>query len=593
MEDRLSLFASLRLCVIYICLALHLYASVAAAQDNTLNVVFEKPAGRSTVVGAFRARGILYASLTDLVQVFGVTSYTNPTTAKMEVKAGGYRVKVTAGSPFLVVADQAQRQTVYQLPVNVLYAANAFFIPVYPSLQYFHVLFDKSGRFDPATGTLYIGTPPPPTAFDIPSLVLEPKANGMLIRITSQKKIDDVESWLRPDGWYYVTLADVHADVRTINATRSSGIVKNVVAFQSPTSVQLTFKLEGKIAAAEILRDDHSNDLLLSIRTSDLVQKPTILPETKSGTTAGKKEIRPPEKMQEIAVDQTPVTAPDETKEESVPKHRPETTPGEKKESVTEKKPAAIPPADLSSQKKRWELDVIVIDPGHGGKDPGAIGVTGVKEKNVTLGIARQLGRLIEGDRSGLRGVKTVFTRSTDVFVPLYRRGQIANESGGKLFISIHCNSMAKRPNPRRGFEVYLLRPGRTEEAIAIAEQENAVIQLEEGYEERYQELTDENFILVTMAQSAYVRSSERLADLTQKQLAAIEGLQNQGVKQAGFYVLVGASMPNILVETAFLSNREDEKFLNSTSGQKKIAEGLYRAIRKYKAEYEKLLADE
>jgi N-acetylmuramoyl-L-alanine amidase len=189
--------------------------------------------------------------------------------------------------------------------------------------------------------------------------------------------------------------------------------------------------------------------------------------------------------------------------------------------------------------------------------------------------------------------VKVVFTRSTDTFVPLYRRGQIANESGGKLFVSIHGNATPRKPSPQRGFEVYLLRPGKTEDAIAIAERENAVIELEEGYEDRYQELTDENFILVTMAQSAYMRSSERLAELVQKQMANVAGLHNNGVKQAGFYVLVGAAMPNILVETGFLSNREDEKFLKSTTGQQKVAEALYRAIRKYKTEYEKLLANE
>jgi N-acetylmuramoyl-L-alanine amidase len=219
--------------------------------------------------------------------------------------------------------------------------------------------------------------------------------------------------------------------------------------------------------------------------------------------------------------------------------------------------------------------------------------VTGVKEKDITLGVARRLGQLIHADRSDLREVRVVFTRTTDTFVPLYSRGQIANEAGGKLFVSIHCNSTARKPNPQRGFEVYLLRPGRTEEAINIAERENAVIQLEEGYEERYKQLTDENFILVTMAQSAYMRSSELLAGLVQKQMASVAGLLNHGVKQAGFYVLVGAAMPNVLVETAYLSNREDEKFLKSAAGQKKVAEALFRAIRKYKVEYEKLLANE
>ncbi|MGQ9644587.1 MAG: N-acetylmuramoyl-L-alanine amidase family protein [Ignavibacterium sp.] len=157
---------------------------------------------------------------------------------------------------------------------------------------------------------------------------------------------------------------------------------------------------------------------------------------------------------------------------------------------------------DKSLKKEKWEFDVIVIDPGHGGKDAGAIGVNGVKEKDVNLGIALELGKLIQNE---MKDVKVVFTRKDDTFIDLYKRGKIANEHNGKLFISIHCNSTPKKPTDANGFEVYLLRPGRTKEAIAIAEFENSVIQYEEN-PQRYQKLTDENFILVSMAQSAYMR---------------------------------------------------------------------------------------
>ena len=244
----------------------------------------------------------------------------------------------------------------------------------------------------------------------------------------------------------------------------------------------------------------------------------------------------------------------------------------------------------MAERRKRWDLDVIVIDPGHGGKDPGTIGVTGLKEKDVALSVGLKLGALL---RKNMPEVKVVYTRSTDVFIPLYRRGQIANEAGGKLFISIHCNSTLRKPSPTRGTEVYLLRPNRSEEAIAIAEQENAVITLEEGYENRYQELTDENFILVTMAQTAYMRSSEILAEQVHREMSKVPGLRGRGVRQAGFYVLVGAAMPNILVETAFVSNRDDEKILRGTTGQTRIAESLYQGIVRYKKEYEKLLRNE
>jgi N-acetylmuramoyl-L-alanine amidase len=276
--------------------------------------------------------------------------------------------------------------------------------------------------------------------------------------------------------------------------------------------------------------------------------------------------------------------------------------PGTKEPAANVAAPPAPPPSqpateqrtgtaepNLEATRKKWEMDVIVLDAGHGGKDWGAIGVTGAREKDVALGVTLKLGRLID---KNLTGVKVVYTRKDDRFVELDRRGQIANASGGKLFVSIHANSLKRKPSPTRGFEVYLLRPGRTAEAIAIAEQENSVIQYEEGYEERYKHLTDENFILQTMAQSAYMRSSELFADLAQQELQRLTGIPNHGVKQAGFYVLVGASMPNVLVETAYLSNQSDERFLKSQSGQQKCAEALFRAVKRYKEEYEKLLRE-
>ncbi|MEP0862248.1 MAG: N-acetylmuramoyl-L-alanine amidase [Ignavibacterium sp.] len=238
---------------------------------------------------------------------------------------------------------------------------------------------------------------------------------------------------------------------------------------------------------------------------------------------------------------------------------------------------------DKSPKKEKWEFDVIVIDPGHGGKDAGAIGVNGVKEKDVNLGIALELGKLIQ---SRMTDVKVVFTRKDDTFIDLYKRGKIANDKNGKLFISIHCNSTPKKPTDANGFEVYLLRPGRTKEAIAIAEFENSVIQYEEN-PQRYQKLTDENFILVSMAQSAYMRYSEKFAELLHNEFTKHPKIISRGVKQAGFYVLVGASMPNVLIETGFLSNPSDAKYLASKSGQKEMAAYIFEAIKKYRDHYE------
>lgn len=239
--------------------------------------------------------------------------------------------------------------------------------------------------------------------------------------------------------------------------------------------------------------------------------------------------------------------------------------------------------------KDKWDFNVIVIDAGHGGKDVGAVGINGVREKDVNLGVALKLGSLIE---QNMKDIKVVYTRSNDTFVELYKRGKIANENGGKLFISIHCNSTPKRPTDASGFEVYLLRPGRTQEAIQISSRENGVIQYEDN-PKRYEKLTDENFILVSMAHSSYMKYSEKFSDLLDKQFRNNLDYGSRGIKQAGFYVLVGASMPSVLIETGFLTNRKDAAYLKSDNGQSKIAESILNAIKKYKDYYQQFMLSE
>ncbi|GAB4286130.1 MAG: hypothetical protein Kow0098_00930 [Ignavibacteriaceae bacterium] len=244
-------------------------------------------------------------------------------------------------------------------------------------------------------------------------------------------------------------------------------------------------------------------------------------------------------------------------------------------------------PVDKNIEK--WNFDVIVIDAGHGGVDGGTVGVNGLLEKDVNLKIALKLGKLIEDN---MKDVKVVYTRKTDKAVDLHQRGKIANENDGKLFISIHCNSTNKKPSDANGFEVYLLRPGRTQEAIEIAERENSVIRYEEN-PERYQKLTDENFILVSMAHSSYMKYSEKLAEMLDKEFRSKSKLKTRGVKQAGFYVLVGASMPGVLIETGFISNPDDAAYLKSEKGQTEVAKSIFESIKKFRDYYEKQLDSE
>jgi len=234
---------------------------------------------------------------------------------------------------------------------------------------------------------------------------------------------------------------------------------------------------------------------------------------------------------------------------------------------------------ELEEEKRKWLIDKIVIDPGHGGKDPGAIGRNGTYEKHVVLAIARKLKQLIE-ERTN---IKVLMTREDDRFVGLDQRTEFANRNEAKLFISIHANS---NPSSRvNGVSTYFLGPENTEEAREVALLENSVIKYEK--DSKYADLTQENLILSTMAQNIYNTESEDMAAIVQHEISKRCRLIDRGVRQAGFYVLWGASMPNILVEVAFISNKYEEKKLRQSSFQEDVAEAIYESIKKFKKKYE------
>lgn len=235
----------------------------------------------------------------------------------------------------------------------------------------------------------------------------------------------------------------------------------------------------------------------------------------------------------------------------------------------------------LAEDRAKWKIDTIVIDAGHGGQDPGAIGRRHhTREKDMALSMAL----LLRDEVEKRTDIKVVMTRDKDVFIPLGQRTKIANKAGGKLFVSIHCNSSTStRPN---GHWTYFLSPVRTERAMKVALKENSVIRYEERRED-YPDLSEENFILLAMAQAQFVKESEDFATIIQRNMTKKTGLRDRGVDQAGFYVLIGASMPAVLVETAFLSNPKEENLLRDKSFRKKIASGICDAIIEFKKGHE------
>jgi N-acetylmuramoyl-L-alanine amidase len=225
-------------------------------------------------------------------------------------------------------------------------------------------------------------------------------------------------------------------------------------------------------------------------------------------------------------------------------------------------------------------LRVVVIDPGHGGMDPGAVS-GGVQEKDLVLDIALRLGKKI---RETYPEVKVIYTRDKDIFIPLYQRADIANRSKADLFISLHANYVST--TTVGGTETFTLGLHRSQENLEVARKENAVILLEDDYSANYEGFNpkeSESYIMFENMQSEYQEQSIDFAAKIQDQFSQNLRLNNRGVKQAGFLVLRRASMPSVLVEVGFISNPTERKFMLSEEGKSKITQSVFEAFKSYK----------
>ena len=230
------------------------------------------------------------------------------------------------------------------------------------------------------------------------------------------------------------------------------------------------------------------------------------------------------------------------------------------------------------------KVKTLVIDAGHGGIDPGALGIL-AKEKEITLAIALKLGKYIE---ENLPDVKVYYTRETDIFIPLYERADIANKNKADLFISIHANASPKKFI--YGAETYVMGGNKNESNFEIAKTENAVITLEKDHSTKYEGFdpnSTESYIIFSLMQRTHLNQSLNIAEKVQDQFREKARRIDRGVKQAGFLVLWRTGMPSILVETGYISHPDEEKFLISQNGQEFLASAIYRAFKEYKQEIE------
>lgn len=405
-------------------------------------------------------------------------------------------------------------EQIYQLPSEVLLHQKEYWAPLDAFLDILKMAYPARIEYERYLWKITIR----PTDYDVYAIEYDVKENGTLIRISSQKKFDTSGIALR-DKRLSITLMDARVNRQALLMTPALGAVRDLIIEELPHAVQLTFSLSQPVIEHTVWQEDNPSQIVISLVTSI------------------------------ISVEQTPDTS---------------FTAGEDINQLLER------------ERERWNIDCVVIDPGHGGKDPGALGLYGLMEKEIVLDIALRLKTLLE-KRTDLR---VVLTREDDRFLPLSDRTRFANQCGGKLFVSVHCNS--SKQEGAHGFETFFLKPAKSKRAMEVALLENSVIKYEES-RNQYQDLTEENYILLAMAQAEFARESEMLADIVQKNMKIKTELRNRGVDQAGFYVLVGASMPAILIETPFISNKREAKLLRTKKFRQSIAEAIYNSIVEFK----------
>lgn len=365
------------------------------------------------------------------------------------------------------------------------------------------------------------------SSYNITSVDIEERENGTLIRLSTAKTFDrnDIEV-IRSGGWLYITFVNGTLDTLAIASDEAIGTVKKIKSIQYDASAQVSFMLQGEVTDHSVFVKDH--EVMVSLRRTTTI-------DTDDHSNADPEEH------------------------------------------------AAGP-----AEKSKWLIDTIIIDPGHGSPDPGAIGrYRKTKEKDINLAIARKLEELLKRNLD----VKVLMTRNGDRRLKrdyredLRARSQFANAQKGKLFISIHANSA--KTSRARGFSVFILGKASSQKAIETAMRENSVMDDDDGSENQNSQLSH---ILNANAHNAYQKESLDLASIMVSEIKKRTKLPlyTDGVEQANFWVLNGTAMPSVLVETAFLSNKYEERLLNIGSEQMKIALALYESIAQFKEKHEK-----
>ncbi|HQU74602.1 MAG TPA: N-acetylmuramoyl-L-alanine amidase, partial [Calditrichia bacterium] len=436
---------------------------------------------------------VAFVSAQRLAAAFGFNTYFNEQRRKLVIYLPMNKMVVAADNPFVIIDNQP-----YQMPVYArwrggeIYIPVAFLIPLLVKYTAFQVSYNAASQ-ELREGSAEVARPPitrSSTGFEI-----DYKENGVVVRIgTDRSFLPGEMSLTNRYDWLHIDLYKARVNAALVKSAPLKKPVREVKVTEFDELCSIGLRLSRKPISKRIYQDASTGDVVVTLQYKEALSE---------------------EETQEVRNEQVADNNPDIHDQ-------------------------------LEAERSRWLIDTVVIDPGHGGKDPGAIGYDKLREKDVVLSIGLMLGEMIQ---KKLPGINLIYTRRDDTFVELRRRTQIANENNGKVFISIHAN--ANKNSGARGFETYLLGAEKGDQARNVAERENAVIKFEDSQNQTHYKGI--NTILATMATSAFMRQSEHLASSVQNGMAdriRTLDMKNRGVKQAPFWVMVGASMPCVLVET-------------------------------------------
>lgn len=466
----------------------------------------------------------LSVNFLDIADFLNYKTYYNSATKILQVYFKNHQVRIQNNNPFIVIQSllKSDNVEIIQIPSDSTSLSGIIYLPVAAVAKILKTVIDGQVQLSDNFKTLTISK----RIFDLNRITIEEKSNGTLVRFPMLKKLEDFENHQDEKGYNYLTLVNVKGDVDELNKTEAKGLIKGIVAKNLASgALQIIVKVTpSDVAGVDFQYNDKLQELMMNIRKSGEVQF---------------------------------------VQSQNIP----------------------VPQDQSAHLKTKWAFDVIVLDAGHGGKDPGTHGKGGTLEKDVALSVVKKLGVLISKEYPE---IEVIYTRKDDRFIDLDERGKIANRAKGKLFISVHCNANPKKMV--KGIETYFLGLHKSDDALEVSKRENSVILDEEDHASKYKDFTDENLILLTMAQSAYLNQSEKLALHVTQSVSEKTPVDNRGVKQAGFMVLWTPSMPSILVEIGYLSNASEEKYLASKNGQTEIAQSIFDAVKRFKTEYEESL---